>query len=156
MRVTTFFSKCKLIFNLLKYTIFFWFLVIFKHLLLSDWLFWNCIIYWNNEEVFGFLILIHSHLKLFYWNKWIILVEVKNIKKFLCYNTPFIVLILETLLLKRILRIWTYALLFNLKLLQILLQFFFMNFRKLQACKRFKLYEVEKNLIELTLSIQNI
>lgn len=154
MRVPTFFCKCKLIFNLLKYTSFFWFLVIFKHLLLSDWLFWNCIIYWNNKEVFGFLILIHSHLELVYWNEWIILVEVKNIKKFLCYNTPFIVLILETL--QRILRIWTYALLFNLKLLQILLQFFFMNFWKLQACKRFKLYEVEKNLIELSLSIQNI
>lgn len=156
LNVPTFFSKWKLVFDLLKYTCFFWFLFIFKHLLLKYWFFRNCIIYRNNKEVFRFLILIHFHLKFIDRNEWVILVEIKDIEEFLCYNTPFIVFILETLLLNRIMRIWTLALLFNLKLFQILLQLFDLIFWKLQSCKRFKLYKVEKNLIKLSLPTHNI
>ena len=131
LRFNTFFCKLKLIFNLLNYTCFFRLLIIFKHLLLRNRLFRNWIIYWNNKIVFGFLILIHSHLEFIDWNECVILVEIKNIKEFLCNNTAFTVLIFETLLLKRILRIWTDALFFNLKLLKVLLQLFLMSFRKL-------------------------
>jgi hypothetical protein len=154
--ITIFFYKWKLIFNLLKNTCFFCFLIIIKHLLLCDWLFRDCIIYRNNEKVFRFLVLIHSYLVFIYWNIRVILVKIEDIKKFLCNYATLIVFILKTLLYYWILRIWGDTMLINLKLLKILLQLFFINFWNFYTSQRLKFDKVKENMIELSLSAHNI